>query len=201
MPTARDDGYYRFGSVDGATDGILAVRLKSDVMVWPRDSGLDQQGSQSHRVGSEQKYCIEPGTYCGLVMLFSTENGAPLEIINDGHLQHMRAGGAAGLGTRLLAREDAQTIGMIGSGGMAETFLDALCCVREIRHVRVYSRREENRRRFARAMADRLQIATSKPWTALTKRCAARTSSRPARTACRPCSTPRGSNRGCTSSR
>ncbi|HEX3383311.1 MAG TPA: ornithine cyclodeaminase family protein [Paraburkholderia sp.] len=156
VATARDDGYYRFGSVDGATDGILAVRLKSDVMVWPRDAGSGDAGAQ--RAGSEQKYCIEPGTYCGLVILFSTENGEPLAIINDGHLQHMRVGGAAGLGTRLLARDDAHDVGMIGSGGMAETFLDALCCVREIRRVRVYSRREENRRRFARAMADRLQI-------------------------------------------
>ncbi|MEM5438651.1 ornithine cyclodeaminase family protein [Paraburkholderia diazotrophica] len=158
VPTTREDGYYRFGSVDGATNGILAVRLKSDVMVWPRDRDGGAGHSGSHRAGSEQKYCIEPGTYCGLVMLFSTENGEPLAIINDGHLQHMRVGGAAGLGTRLLARVDAQTIGMIGSGGMAETFLDALCCVRDIRRVRVYSRREENRRRFARAMADRLQI-------------------------------------------
>lgn len=151
VPTSRDDSYYRFGSVDGATDGILAVRLKSDVMVWPRDASGSEQGS-------EQKYCVEPGTYCGLVMLFSTEDGAPLALINDGHLQHMRVGGAAGLGTQLLAREDSHTVGMIGSGGMAETFLEALCCVREIRRVRVYSRREENRKRFARAMSERLQI-------------------------------------------
>ncbi len=47
--------YYRFGSVDGATDGILAVRLKSDVMVWPEG-------------GNEQKFSVEPGTYCGLVV-------------------------------------------------------------------------------------------------------------------------------------
>ncbi|CAG9208429.1 Ornithine cyclodeaminase [Paraburkholderia sabiae] len=145
VPTSREDSYYRFGSVDGATDGILAVRLKSDVMVWPGN-------------GSEQKYCVEPGTYCGLVVLFSTGNGAPLAIINDGHLQHMRVGGAAGLGTRLLAREDAHTVGMIGSGGMAETFLDAICCVRDIRRVRVFSRSEDNRRRFARAMTGKLGI-------------------------------------------
>jgi alanine dehydrogenase len=150
VPTSRDDSYYRFGSVDGATDGILAVRLKSDVMVWPRGAG--------EMKGSEQKYCIEPGTYCGLVMLFSTEDGAPLAIVNDGHLQHMRVGGAAGLGTRLLAREDSHTVGMIGSGGMAETFLEALCCVREIRRVRVYSRSAENRKRFALAMAEKLNV-------------------------------------------
>ncbi|MEM5458303.1 ornithine cyclodeaminase family protein [Paraburkholderia phytofirmans] len=150
VPTQRDDSYYRFGSVDGATDGILAVRLKSDVMVWPRDA--------DGRAGSEQKYCVEPGTYCGLVMLFSTENGKPLAMLNDGHLQHMRVGGAAGLGTRLLAREDAHTVGMIGSGGMAETFLEALVAVREIRRVRVFSRREANRLRFARDMAAKLGI-------------------------------------------
>lgn len=146
VPCARDDGYYRFGSVDGATGGVLAVRLKSDVMVWPREGG------------SEQKYCIEPGTYCGLVVLFSTENGAPLAIINDGHLQHMRVGGAAGLGTRLLAREDAHTLGMIGSGGMAETFLDAIAAVRDLQRVRVYSRSADNRNRFAQRMRDRLGI-------------------------------------------
>jgi ornithine cyclodeaminase/alanine dehydrogenase-like protein (mu-crystallin family) len=91
-------------------------------------------------------------------MLFSTENGKPLAMLNDGHLQHMRVGGAAGLGTRLLAREDAHTIGMIGSGGMAETFLEALVAVREIRRVRVFSRREANRLRFARDMAAKLGI-------------------------------------------
>jgi alanine dehydrogenase len=143
---ARDDGYYRFGSVDGATDGVLAVRLKSDMMVWPRDGG------------TEQKYCVEPGTYCGLVVLFSTEDGAPLAILNDGHLQHMRVGGAAGLGTRLLAREDSRTLGMIGSGGMAETFMDAITAVRKIERVRVYSRSADNRHRFAQRMRERLGI-------------------------------------------
>lgn len=145
MPSARDDGYYRFGSVDGATDGVLAVRLKSDVMVWPRG-------------GSEQKYCIEPGTYCGLVVLFSTADGAPLAILNDGHLQHMRVGGAAGLGTRLLARADAHSVGMIGSGGMAETFLEALAAVRDLQSVRVFSRSADNRHRFAQRMSARLGI-------------------------------------------
>ncbi|WP_205962520.1 ornithine cyclodeaminase family protein [Paraburkholderia phosphatilytica] len=149
VPTASDDSYYRFGSVDGATDGVLAVRLKSDVMVWPRGHGA---------AGSEQKYCIEPGTYCGLVVLFSTENGAPLALLNDGHLQHMRVGGAAGLGTRLLARADARSVGMIGSGGMAATFLEALVAVRPIERVRVYSRSEANRQRFAQRMREQLGI-------------------------------------------
>jgi hypothetical protein len=66
VPCNREDGYYRWGSVEGASDGVLAVRLKSDVMIWPeRPDGTR----------SELKYCMQPGTYCGLVLLFSTADG------------------------------------------------------------------------------------------------------------------------------
>jgi len=146
VPCDRDDGYYRWGSVEGSSGGILAVRLKSDILVWPRDHAAG---------GSEQKYCMQPGTYCGLVFLFSTGNGEPLALLNDGHLQHMRVGGAAGIGTRLLSREDSRELGIIGSGGMAQTFLEAILAVRDIRRVRVYSRKAENRERFARENAQR----------------------------------------------
>ena len=101
-PCDRPDGYYRWGSTEGVSDGVFAVRLKSDVITWP----VAADGSRT-----EQKYCVEPGTYCGLVLLFSTGNGAPLAMMNDGHLQHMRVGGAAGIGTKLLARADAKDVG------------------------------------------------------------------------------------------
>jgi alanine dehydrogenase len=140
VPCAREDGYYRWGSVEGTSGGILAVRLKSDILVWPPG-------------GSEQKFCIEPGTYCGLVFLFSTANGEPLALMNDGHLQHMRVGGAAGLGTRLLARQDSRELCIIGSGGMAHTFFDAITAVRPIRRVRIYSRTPAHAEGFARKMA------------------------------------------------
>lgn len=148
-PCAREDGYYRWGTYDAAFDGILAHRLKSDIITWPKyaDGTL-----------REAKHCIEPGTFCGLVLLFSTDNGAPLAIMNDGHLQHMRVGGGAGLGARYLAREESEVVGMIGSGGMARCFLEAMCAVRPIRRARVYSRSPENRNRFATEMAARLGI-------------------------------------------
>jgi ornithine cyclodeaminase/alanine dehydrogenase-like protein (mu-crystallin family) len=149
VPCERKDGYYRWGTVEGANDGILAVRMKSDILVWPKDHAAG---------GSEQKYCIEPGTYCGLVFLFSTENGKPLALMNDGHLQHMRVGGAAGIGTDLLARADSTHLGMIGSGGMARTFLEAILAVRPIQKVTVYSRSAHRREEFANEMQQRFQI-------------------------------------------
>lgn len=149
VPCNREDGYYRWGSVEGASDGVLAVRLKSDVMIWPEGPG----GTRT-----ESKYCMRPGTYCGLVLLFSTQDGEPLAIINDGHLQHMRVGASAAVGARLLAREDAHAVGMIGSGGMARTVLQALVEVRDIKIVKVYSRVAANREAFAKEMTDRLHI-------------------------------------------
>ena len=149
VPCAREDGYYRFGTVEGASGGYYAVRLKSDIVHWPKgpDGGV-----------TESKYCVQPGTFCGLVFLYSCANGEPLAIMNDGEMQHMRVGGAAGIGTRLLAREDASTVGMIGSGGMARTFLEAYCAVRPIKRVKVYSRNAENRRRYADEMSAALNI-------------------------------------------
>jgi len=101
---------------------------------------------------------MQPGTYCGLVFLYSTGNGEPLAILNDGHLQHMRVGGAAGIGTRLLARDDASAVGMIGAGGMARTFLEAYTVVRNIKKVKVFSRTPANRERYAVEMSKALNI-------------------------------------------
>jgi alanine dehydrogenase len=148
-PCAREDGYYRFGSTEGASDGVHAVRLKSDIMTWP---------TLADGTRSEQKYCMQPGLYCGLVLLFSAATGEPLAIINDGYLQHMRVGAAAGIGARLLSRGNSRTVGLIGSGGMARTVLEALVEVRAIERVRVFSRSEERRKDFAAEMAARLKI-------------------------------------------
>ena len=132
-PSAHPESYFRWGSMEGANDGYFAIRMKSDIVSWPRA----EDGSWT-----EEKYCMEPGTYCGLIFLVSTRNGEPLAFINDGVLQHMRVGGGAGIGAKYLSREDSSVVGMIGSGGMARTFLDAFCCVRPIQRCHVYRDRK-----------------------------------------------------------
>ena len=76
VPCDREDGYYRFGTVEGSSGGYYAVRLKSDIVHWP----VGADGSVS-----ENKYCVQPGTFCGLVILYNCGNGEPLAIMNDGH--------------------------------------------------------------------------------------------------------------------
>jgi alanine dehydrogenase len=149
MPCDRDDGYFRWGTMEGANDGYFAIRMKSDIITWPQ-----------HADGSwtEEKYCREPGTYCGLILLISTRNAEPLAFINDGVLQHMRVGGGAGIGAKYLARADAAVVGMLGSGGMARTYLDAFRCVRDIRLCKVYSPNPAHREAFAHEMSRRFNI-------------------------------------------
>jgi alanine dehydrogenase len=149
VPCKRDDGYFRWGTMEGANDGYFAIRMKSDVIHWPKDE---------HGNWTEKKYCREPGTYCGLILLISTENAEPLAIINDGALQHMRVGGGAGLGVKYLSREDSHVVGMLGSGGMARTFLEAFKSVRDIQQCRVYSPTAENRESYAEEMSAKLGI-------------------------------------------
>jgi alanine dehydrogenase len=149
MPCDRPDGYFRWGSMEGANDGYFAIRMKSDIMTWPRDAAGNW---------TEDKHCREPGTYCGLIFLISTRNAEPLAFINDGVLQHFRVGGGAAIGVKHLARPDTHTVGMLGSGGMARTFLEAFCCVRDIRSCKVYSPSARNREAYAAEMSKRLGI-------------------------------------------
>lgn len=149
MPTDQEDSYYRWGSMEGANDGFFAIRMKSDVITWPKTPDGNW---------TEEKYCREPGTYCGLIFLLSTRNAEPLAFINDGALQHMRVGGGAGIGAKHLARENSHVVGMLGSGGMARTFLEAFVAVRDIQRCKVYSPNPDNREAYAEEMSRKLGI-------------------------------------------
>ena len=148
VPCERPDGYYRWGSMEGASRklGVFAIRMKSDIVHWPDRN-------------TEEKYCIRPGTFCGLIMLFSVRNGEPLAIINDGLLQHMRVGGCAGLGARYLSRSDASVVGIFGSGGMARSYLMAFNEVRKIQKVKVYSPTKGHREAYAEEMSKKLNLS------------------------------------------
>lgn len=139
--------YYRWAMMAGGSrgDGYVCARMLSDMVNWPREHGRIR----------ENKYAKAPGTFCGLLFLFSVHDGTPVAMINDGYLQHMRVGGGAGLGVKYLSREDSQGVGMIGSGGMARTYLDAICHVRKITKVKAYSPNPENLRNYVRDIEQR----------------------------------------------
>ena len=93
----------------------------------------------------------EPTIY-GLVMVMEAESGRPLAILEGGALTAIRTGAASGAATDLLARPDAAVVAILGSGVQARTQLEAVCAVRDIREVRVYSPNREHTAHFARQM-------------------------------------------------
>jgi ornithine cyclodeaminase/alanine dehydrogenase-like protein (mu-crystallin family) len=98
------------------------------------------------------------GRYVGLVLLFSTETGEPLAIIPDGVVQRMRVGATNGLAAKYLARRDATTVGLIGSGWQAGGQLMAIAAVRAVERVRCFSPNPERRAAFCRDMTARLGV-------------------------------------------
>src|SRR5690348_322767 len=88
----------------------------------------------------------------GAVMLFSRETGEMLALMNASEITAIRTAAVSAVATRLLAREDAHELGIIGASVQARTHLDALACVRSIKRARISARNFRNAERFSREM-------------------------------------------------
>jgi alanine dehydrogenase len=151
-PTGRADALYSLKSMDGVAPGlgVGAVRINSDIITWPK------RGNNMRR----EKVPAAPGNrYVGLVLLFSVENGEPLAILPDGVMQRIRVGAANGLGVKHLARDNAEVVGILGSGWQAGAQLMAVCAVRNITKIRCFSPSTPHREAFAAEMRAALGIA------------------------------------------
>jgi ornithine cyclodeaminase/alanine dehydrogenase-like protein (mu-crystallin family) len=88
------------------------------------------------------------------IALYDGKSAALLALIQADYLGQVRTGAASGVATEYMARPDASEVGLFGSGKQAATQLQAVCAVRKIRRVQVYSPNEEHRRVFAERMAE-----------------------------------------------
>lgn len=95
------------------------------------------------------------------VMVCSLVDGEVLAVVDAAYLTALRTGATSGVATRHLARADSRRVGLIGSGLEAETNLAAVCAVRPIDSVKVYSRNASRRESFAERMAGRLGVAVA----------------------------------------
>jgi ornithine cyclodeaminase len=105
----------------------------------------------------------------GVVVVFNARTGRPEGLVEGTTLTAIRTGAASGFATQLLARHNARVLGIIGSGVQARTQLEAVCSVRQIEEVRVFSRDRRHAQRFAREMVkragipDRIQVVDTAP--------------------------------------
>lgn len=79
-------------------------------------------------------------THVGTVILHSGETGEPLAILNASAITAIRTAAVSAVATKLLAREDAHVLAILGGGVQAKSHLRAIPLVRDIREIRTYSR-------------------------------------------------------------
>jgi ornithine cyclodeaminase/alanine dehydrogenase-like protein (mu-crystallin family) len=149
IPTQDPNKIYQWGTMEGGSmSGYFAIRMKSDVIYEQEYLGAITQ----------EKYCVRPGRFCGLILLNSIQTGEPLALINDGYLQHMRVGADSGIGTKYISREDAEVVGMIGSGGMARSHVESFLLARKIKKIQVYSPTKEHREAYAKEISEKYAL-------------------------------------------
>ena len=111
-----------------------------------------------HQVFGYKAYPSFAGGARMVVMLYDYESGALLSCMEASRLGQIRTGAASGLATRWMARGDADSVGVIGSGFQARSQLEAVCAVRDIQRAKVHSRSPERREQFAQRMGERLNL-------------------------------------------
>jgi ornithine cyclodeaminase/alanine dehydrogenase-like protein (mu-crystallin family) len=92
------------------------------------------------------------------VLLYAADGSGLRAMIEADLLGALRTGAASGLATRLMARPDAATLAVIGTGKQARTQVAAVCAVRPIKRVLAHSRSREHRTAFAFSLADQLGV-------------------------------------------
>jgi ornithine cyclodeaminase/alanine dehydrogenase-like protein (mu-crystallin family) len=149
------------------SEGRVVLPLRS-ILVMPGDRGM---------MGMMPGYLAEPecfgvklvsliprnkppqySSHLGLVLLFEADHGQPVALLDAAEITAIRTAAASGLATRLLAREDAGDLALLGAGEQARSHLEAMLAVRSLRRVRVWARDRNKARLFADAEGARHNI-------------------------------------------
>src|SRR4051794_28277435 len=133
--------YGALGMMPSYLGDIKTMGLKV-VSVFPHNHGTEYDSHQ------------------GAVLVFETIHGQLLSIMDSSSITAIRTGAISGVATNLLAREDAHTLAILGSGVQARSHLAAMLQVRKIERVSIWSRNAEHAGEFAERALQRYGIRT-----------------------------------------
>jgi alanine dehydrogenase len=130
--------------------GIACVRAGSQV-IKPPSAKVDRRLYENPKAFN-----------WGIVILYSIETAEPLALMHEFQLSGIRVGATTGLAVDQIARKDASTLGLFGTGKQAHAALEAIACVRPIRRVNIYSPSADHRAAFVRDMTrDGMEIVAA----------------------------------------
>jgi ornithine cyclodeaminase len=149
-------------------DAVLPLRT---IVVYPDGTGafavMPAYLGTPRTVGAKV-VTIMPGnhgtafdSHQGAVLLFDADNGSVAAILDGTPVTAIRTAAVSGVATRELARKDASTLAIVGSGVQAYTHLQAMCAVRPIKTLRVYSRNRANCQTLVDAARDKFNLDAS----------------------------------------
>ena len=95
-----------------------------------------------------------------LIAVYAQQGERLLALMDAHYLTAARTGATTGIATKLLANPKTKTVAVIGSGLEARTNLQAVCAVRPVERVTVFSPNPERRARFAARMGPELGVET-----------------------------------------
>ncbi|MFN6107971.1 MAG: ornithine cyclodeaminase family protein [Planctomycetaceae bacterium] len=134
----------------GRAQNVPRARVRGErIMLHSMSASADYLGLVGWKC-----YTTTPHGMRFLVGLYSSQTGELLALIEADYLGQLRTGAASGVATSILARPDSRVVGLFGAGGQARTQLQAICQVRRIEHVEVYSRRPDRAQLFAEEMGE-----------------------------------------------
>ncbi|MCY4441921.1 MAG: ornithine cyclodeaminase family protein [Deltaproteobacteria bacterium] len=135
-------GAHSLKTMSASTQKYAAIRFLTDKLFWHERGGNFRR---DRTPGTQRAHSVTRG----LLFLFSLETGDLLALISEGHIRNLRVGAAAGLAARYLAKPDASSVAVLGTGFMAGAHLDAMLnAVEGVKSVRVFSPNPEHRERF-----------------------------------------------------
>jgi ornithine cyclodeaminase/alanine dehydrogenase-like protein (mu-crystallin family) len=105
----------------------------------------------------EEQRKLVPRRLRGITAVFAYEDMGMIAAVEDGYIHEIRTAAPTGVAARHLASPDARELAIIGSGHLAAGQLAAVCAVRPIERIRVYSRTPEHASRFATRAAELLR--------------------------------------------
>jgi ornithine cyclodeaminase len=94
----------------------------------------------------------------GVVILLDAKHGQPLMFFDANEITAIRTAAASALATRVLAKENAEVLAIIGSGEQAKRHIEAMLVVRKIKQVNIWSRNEKNAAALAEKISEKNKL-------------------------------------------
>jgi alanine dehydrogenase len=104
---------------------------------------------------------IDRHTHQAVIVVFDPENGTPLALMDGTYITATRTAAGSALATKLLAREDAEVLALLGTGVQAHSHARALPRVRKFTEIRVAGRDRARAEALAREIGPHARAVSS----------------------------------------